>query len=528
MPHTPTAPIGGRVLALALAILCLVTAPAVAQTGRSEAALAAEEAAAAAEEASRPAAVAVLRQVRFTPSAYLERDALQAAAAPFLGRPMTQATLSRLLVAVNALYAASGIGLAEAAIDGIEPGGVVRIGLYEARIGAVRSASPLLSDAQAAWRLGLRPGDPADTRAINDRLLAFSLADDVLVDAELAGGAAPGTVDLVLGLPDLPARNWLVSLDSYGKRAGGRYRLTLSHRWTSATRALDPLAVSVTLTEGGTSLALGYERAVSPAGTRLSLALDAADTRTLAGPVTRTRAGGAEIALSHPLVLTEDRRLSLIAAVTGFSERGSIAGAPFLHQTGAGLRLGLGGVARHEGGFVSAGVTVQATRWRDRIAGTPADTHMALGVTLAALQRLGTDWAVSVQGAAQVSGSPAPSRGRFPVAGIGGVRGYDPDAASGDSGWYLRLQMERAEAVPLGSAGAAMRPFLFADAGRAYARMPGAGHSAGPALGAAGAGAAFQLSPRAGGDILLAVPLRAAAPTRARRPVLHAGLTMRF
>ena len=533
MPNPLNASTGWRALAAALLALGLVgtAVPALAQTGPSEAELAAEEAAAAAEEAARPsapAAVPALRRVRFGPSAHLDEGILQAAAAPFIGRPMTQRTLARLLAAVNALYAAEGIGLAEAAIDGIEPGGLVRVGLYEARIGAVRSASPLLRDAQAAWRLGLRPGDPADTRAINDRLLTFSLADDVLVDAQLAQGAAPGTVDLVLDLPGLPARAGLVSLDTYGKRSTGQVRLTLSHRWTSATGALDPLAVSVTLTEGGASLALGYERALSPAGTRLSLSLDAADTRTLTAPVTRTRALGAELGLSHPLVLTETHRLSLIAALTGFSERGSIAGAPFLHQTGAGLRLGLGGLVQHEAGFVSGSATVQATRWRDRFAGTPAQTHRALGVTLAVLQRLGADWAVSVQGAAQVSGSPAPSRGRFAVAGIGAVRGYDPDAGSGDSGWYLRLQLERAEALPLAGGGAALRPFLFADAGRTYARVPGAGHAAGPALVSAGIGAAFQLSPAAGGDILLAVPLRSANPTIAGRPVLQAGFARRF
>lgn len=109
------------------------------------------------------------------------------------------------------------ITLVEAQITEIDPpSGVATIEVFKARIGAVNYVSHNASDHYPTFQLGLKSGELADNRLINQRLNRLAATDGVLVDAAFNPGAARGLTDLDITLAEPPLFSGAISFDSYG------------------------------------------------------------------------------------------------------------------------------------------------------------------------------------------------------------------------------------------------------------------------------------------------------------------------
>ena len=107
----------------------------------------------------------VLRDIVFTPSAYLSADELAEAEAELVGKRYRADRLDTVIERIAQIYARHNIALAQPLLAGVDPAtGTVRIELFEARLGAVRFKSANASEAYYRWRLGVKEGDLADNR----------------------------------------------------------------------------------------------------------------------------------------------------------------------------------------------------------------------------------------------------------------------------------------------------------------------------------------------------------------------------
>lgn len=470
-----------------------------------------------------------LLSVGFTPSSYLDEAELAGIRDAWLGRVVDMAGLDGLAAAVDALYRDKGIAFAHAAIGTLDAAaGHVTIALVEARLGAVSYETAGVSPAYLDYRLGLKQGDLADNRLIQQRLERLSLTDGVQMNADFRPGA-PGVVDLVITPAEQPLLSGFASTDNFGKKSTGKERFSAGVTVRSLTGWNDPLSVSGALTRGSQSASVSYSRVVHPLGTRLTAFVEGARSTTLGVPVTRNRSFSGEIGFNHPFVMRPDLRLTGSVSVLGFGERGSISGAPLVEQDGYGVRLGASQFLNGAGWFVATGQTLTALRWRDDITGAHGLGHVSLQANVAAAHALGADYLVSLQAAGQIAfDGNTPAKFSFGVAGPAAVRGYDQDVSSSDSGFYARTQIERSTPLALGIEDVAVRPFIFADIGRSYEHSGGA-YRALDFLASAGIGASVGIGRHLSGDIFVAKPLLDANGFDASgRYEVRVGLTVSF
>ncbi|MCC5985714.1 MAG: ShlB/FhaC/HecB family hemolysin secretion/activation protein [Rhodobacteraceae bacterium] len=517
-----------------LAALGLSCGPALAQSELTAAEAAAAAAAAAAQAEAQPAPAPApapprVRSIRLGASAYLPAAAIDAAARPFVGQVLDNRTLAALLDALGGLYDAEGIALATPVIEAVDAArGEVRVGFVEARLGQVRVRSETVSDTYLAYRLNLTPGALADNRVIAERLERLTATDGMLLDADFAPGAASGETDLVVAAEAGPPVTTTVSLDSYGSRGNGRYRLGVNTRISSLTGFNDPLTLGVTLREGARNLSLGYGRVVHPDGTRLSLSLEAGRTRNVQGTDLRGRTFFAGAGLSHPVIATAERTLSANALVQHFREDSTLVGVRTLDQRGWVLSVGVSGSRFGDLWALAGGADLQVGRYTDHVA-DESRRFSALSVNGEISHAL---FGGRATGSLSMSGQLAlretmPAPYAFTVTSAFAVRGYPSGALSGDSGLWVRGQIESREAVRPGAGQIALVPFAFIDAGVAYDRDGGA-HVLRGRAGSAGLGISFGFGDATSGEVFVARPLRDLPGQVRNRLWVEAGLRHRF
>ncbi|SLN37353.1 ShlB/FhaC/HecB family hemolysin secretion/activation protein [Roseisalinus antarcticus] len=451
-----------------------------------------------------------LRTILFDgPSGYFTDARLQAAVAPYLGRRLTLSRLPVLAEAINSLYRAEDIALAQAVVTGADPArGRVTLGLFEARLGAVRYVTDRISEAYIGFRTGLRPGELADTRRIGDRLERLFLTDGLLADAAFSPGAAPGDTDLTVTFEEPPPSALVLSLDTYGDAASGTSRLVLSYRLNSLTGWNDPLAVDLLVTEGARSATLSYARTVTPDGGRLGLSLSRQRVENITGPDRVSRTRSATVSFEHPLALSVDGTLWASALLDVYSETVETTGITTADQAGSSVTLGLNGTSRPADGALRGAVWNLAGTFGTYEDGVLGGGERAFS-TLSGSARLEWLWGEQVYATASAAAQvpltdDTPSRSQFTVTSPFAVPGYDNGLSAGDGGYWARFQIEPARPLPID--GARLRPYAFAALGEAFDRE--AGELTGQGLASAfGFGLAGQMGERVQIDLQAVRPV---------------------
>lgn len=496
---------------------------------------AAAAAAAAAGQTTPPAARSVvapsprLRSVSLGRSEYFAPATLEAAVRPFVGQVLDNRTLGAVLDALGALYDAEGIVLATPVIEAVTPAtGDVRIGFIEARLGRVRARSETVSDAYLAYRLNLTPGAVADNRVIAERLERLTLTDNMLLDADFAAGAAPGETDLVVSAETGPRVSTVVSLDSYGSRGSGRYRLGANTRIASLTGFNDPLNLGVTLREGAQSFSLSYARVIHPDGTRLTLSTEAGRTRNVQGTDLRGRTFFAGVGVSHPLVVAPDRSLSANALVQHFREESTLVGVRTMDQRGWVLSVGASGSRSGRTWALSGGADLLGGRYSDRV----SDAQQSFAALTFNAVLNGDLPGRTLSGSLSMAGQLAlreamPAPYGFTITSAFAVRGYPSGALSGDSGLWLRAQVEAREPLRARGGQFGVVPFAFFDAGMAASRVGGRHVSQGRAA-SVGLGVSASFGTATTAELFVARPLRDLPGQARSRLWVEAGMRHRF
>ncbi len=423
--------------------------------------------------APQPGAPTVtLRRIALRGATLLSDDALQAALAPWRGRPLDFAGLRSAADAVMQAYMDAG-RLARASIGRQDVSdGVLTIDVTEARFGQVRAegadgdgwvgrlqAARIVALAQSAQPTGTL----FDQAALDRRLLLLDDWPGVSVQGRLAPGANDGETDLVLSLSPEPTLATTVAADNAGSRAVGAQRVHLQAQLASPLRLGDAAQLGASIGEGSQSLRLAWQAPVplpgAALGWRMGLhgswliykvvapemkALDAKGSSTAWGldaqwALLRSRRANAQLALGHEWRQFDNRA----GGVTVSRHRLNIA------------TLALAGQRQDEwlAGGTSSG-SVNLGLGRVDLAGAPEQAADAAGVrTGGGFQRLqlqlGRKQALDdrtlllANFSAQWASRNLDSSERMTLGGLQGVRAYPTGEGSGSEGALLNVELRR-------------------------------------------------------------------------------------
>lgn len=455
-----------------------------------------------------PAPPFVVRSVEVSASAYLSPAEIDAVVGDLVGTRIAPANVGAVAARFNALYDARGIALAQALIERVDPGaGLVAVELLEARIGAVRPGGRLAREDYYRRRIGVGPGDLADNRVIQANLQRFSVTDGIVADARFVPGAERGRTDLAVEFAEPPKHTFTVSADTFGTPATGEYRARFGFTDASLTGVLDPLGLTLTVSEGSRALGASYARPVNALGSRVFASIEGERSVTLGATRVTAHSINGEVGLNHALVTEPRLRVLARGSALGFFDESILAGVRINDQVGGGAQAGLTLVHERPGLLVSYDQLVRHVVWDDRVLARTGlnTTHLAGGGTV--IVRPADRVALSVRGGWQAAfGERAPSAYRTTIASPEIVRGYPTGLSAGDGFYWVRAQIEGD--LPLGEARElGIRPFAFADVGQAFERAAG-GSVAQDMLSSVGAGIAVRAWNRGTGEVFVSKPLR--------------------
>ena len=449
-----------------------------------------------------------LRDIKFTSSGYLTAEELSAVEAQFVGRRMTEAGLAVMVDAINALYRARNLALAEAIVEAVDPArGLVSVELFEARLGATNYTSKNTSNAYLDFRLGLKVGDLADNNRIDERLVRLAITDGVLVDAAFNPGAARGLTNLDLTLSEPAPFSGSFGLSNYGPPSKGVVQASGTFRVTSLTGWNDPLSLGLTGSQGSISLNGSYGRIVTPDGTRLTSSAGYSYSKAISGPSIVSHGAFADIGVSMPLVLEQQKRLYANTNLQIFRDTADLGGVGIVDQTGWFASAGLSAQYFGDGWQVLTAGSARFGVYDDVIANQAGTIFADVSGQLAASIGLGQDFILSLSSGAQYALlNGMPSRFQFSVTSPFAVRGYTTDHSSADSGYWSQLQIQRAFPVSGLPENLIVQPYAFVDAGEAFETTSGTPIGLGAAI-STGAGMALQYGSSVSGDVFVAKPL---------------------
>lgn len=467
------------------------------------------------------------------PSAHLPRDVVAGLVGRLTGHRYASrsAAETAVIAAFDAAFVARGQVLAASYVDATASGpNRIALRFVEARTGRVQVTGQGAARDTRYFRfiLGLADGVVIDSAAMNAQVQRLAQSDGTQLRLAYAPGAAAGTSDVTIDVAQPARPKGFATLDNMGEASRGTARLSFGWRVPSLTGFADPLLLTATGSQGGTSLTAIYGRPVDTAGGVISLTATVEDSRTLTAPQIDSTSAMAELGYTRPLWQGENATAGLSAGIMAFADQSDFAGLAIKDQRGVAARLGLNLMQRWENGGLVFAPALRLTRLSDVVAGQSGQRRAQLIGTLSAQMRwpdrIRADLSASWQYAFDAN---TPARFQFAAAGPTAVRGYRAGGSSGDSGYVLRLNVSADKPVALGQ-GAMLTPFAFADLGEAFDRDASGTTTGLGRLASIGFGATVTLEHGLTASFTYARPLQTAAGAKAGEPSLIAALTMTF
>lgn len=221
-----------------------------------------------------------LKQVRWNPSEILTQEEIQAVADAYIGRQITLKDLREMAEKITGLYKDKGYMTCGAVLppQTIHEG-VVEIRLIEGKTGEVSvTGNKHTKTGYITDRLGLKPGQIANTDKLNRDLRWFHGTNDVQLRVVMKPGAAEGTTDYEIIAFEPKNQAVTLYMDNDGYESSGRWRQGIFYNVRSLSGQRDALRMSFIRSQGTRAWSLGYSFPVSKKGMRLDF--DYAANRT--------------------------------------------------------------------------------------------------------------------------------------------------------------------------------------------------------------------------------------------------------
>ena len=501
--------------------------------------------------AAEPANAAriLVKSITVTGNAEIPAAELLPLVSSVVGTEQTLAQLSAAARRITAHYRARGYAVARAILPAQNiTSGAVTISVIEGRVSASRLANTSrLSDAQVANFVGsIKPGDVIRSSSVDRGVLLLQDTPGVGASrATLQPGASVGTSELLVEVMPAALLSGSATLDNYGSRYTGEYRLGLNAALASPLGMGDQFSASVLTAGSGLSFGrLAVALPVGGDGLRLGAAYFATRYqlgREFAGLDASGTANSASVFAAYPFIRSPTKNFSGTASHESKSLSDQINATATItdkqvHVTSLGLSGNMqdalwgGGVTSAEATLIMGKLAIQSPSVLalDAAGANTQGSYSRFAYGLSRLQAINnsTQLLLSIHG--QQAGKNLDSSEKFSLGGISGVRAYPQGEASGDEGFKATLELRH-------SYNADWQITAFYDAGTVKTNKNPFGQAATPNsknLGGAGLGlnASFSkvqlkaaLAWRTRGGAPVSVPVGAA-----KSPVLLVAATVGF
>ena len=362
-------------------------------------------------------------------------------------------------------------------------GGIVRIQLVEAKLGALTTKAGAYTHARyASERIVAKPAAVLDPRVLQQQIGRFNRNNDTQAQASLSAGRDPGTTDILISLRDPPRNGLQLFVDNNGYGSTGRLEGgLLLHR---NRLLLDGDHASLYMVGSGGSItgSLSYNIPVNLTGGRVGFSYARSDIRVISGSTAGLGVIGAtntaSINIAQPIVSLDSWTLSAVGAASFVESSDRLS-----HKTTDSEYLG-----KVTGGLSATTYLWRFARLTGELQASRAAVYYTVGSGAADFWAGNADFdfatlpwrglSLHVAGAAlYLDHRNVPGTQLFQIGGDSSVRGYQPGFATGHAGYTVQSELHAA--VPLIKK--YVDPYVFADTGQVYsgfrqhARADGAG-----------------------------------------------------
>jgi hemolysin activation/secretion protein len=415
--------------------------------------------------AAPPAPRFVLRELRFSPSALLDKADLEAIAKRYIGRELDIRDLQGLVAEVNALYQAKGMFTARAILPPQRiQDGIVNVDLVEGRLGTVQvSGNQYTKESYILSRVPLEPGAVIDGRRLERDLKWFNRTNDIALDATMKPGAAFGQSDLVLKVMEPPKYSLRLFADNEGIPSTGRAEAGLSFQDNALSGLGDSLSAYYTHSKGADNGSLSYKLPVTKRGGTLVVGYAqntiAVNAGALAGLDVTAKSSTVFSTYTQPW-LADDKWL--VGTPITFSRTLSETMISGTRLSDFDVRKASGGISldvRDPGYRATLLQTVAVVHSRNDSIGTDAERTVWNG-NAGSVIRISDKYYAALRGGWQYSPqTDLPPSELFSIGGRATVRGYTRGFIAGKDGYYAGVEAHR---LVTGNVNA----FVFYDEGK--------------------------------------------------------------
>lgn len=226
-----------------------------------------------------------LKEVHWNPSEILKQEEIEAVVQSYVGRQITLKDLREMAEKITGLYKDKGYMTCGAVLppQTIHEG-VVEIRLIEGKTGEVSvTGNKHTKTGYITGRLGLKPGQIANTDKLNRDLRWFHGTNDVQLRVVMKPGAAEGTTDYEIVAFEPQNQTVTLYTDNDGYESSGRWRQGIFYNIRSLSGQRDALRMSFIRSQGTRAWSLGYSFPISKRGMRLDLDYSANRTEVTNG-----------------------------------------------------------------------------------------------------------------------------------------------------------------------------------------------------------------------------------------------------
>lgn len=409
----------------------------------------------------------VVQEFKFKGNTLLSSEALSAALAPLLGRPLDFARLQSSPVLVADLYREKGW-----VVQTILPGQ------------SIEQGSVTIEIVEAVFGQTLVAGDPATRVSKEDVLQIFArqqqagkflnihavdrgllLADDlpgITVSGALAQGAQAGQTDLVLQLADEPWLNANVSTDNTGAVSTGTARVMAALNLNSPTFRGDAINLNAMASKGTRYARVAYGLPLGAEGWRFGVNASRLDYELITEPYASQSQQGnpskgdattAGLELSYPWVRSRTFNLntSLGAEQKTYDNIVSGVATSAYKSTPVSLvlsgnsfdSLGQGGANAFSWSMTAGKLNLDGSPTQSSDAGTTqtAGGYKKIRYAISRQQQLAPSWSLYAAFSGQWANKNLDSSEKFYLGGSSGVRAYPSSEGGGTSGQMLNLEL---------------------------------------------------------------------------------------
>ena len=267
----------------------------------------------AAEEAGAELSFA-LQQVIWNPSEILTKEQIQAVTASYIGKQVTLKDLREMADKITNIYRDKGYMTCGAVLPPQRiHDGVVEVRLIEGKTGKVNLTGNRYTKGEYIMnRIGLKPGEIANTEKLNQDLRWFQGTNDVQLRVVMKPGAEEGATDYDIMAFEPQNQSVTLYTDNDGYESSGRWRAGIFYNMKSVSGLRDSLRAHFIGSRGTKAWSLGYSVPISRKGMRLDLDYSGNRTKVVKGELeplgVEGRSNSYSLTFRAPFHVTEKSR----------------------------------------------------------------------------------------------------------------------------------------------------------------------------------------------------------------------------